>query len=395
MKGLRTGIAAAVMGCAVIALFGCGGGGGGSSTPTDGGTTPPAQKLGWTTTASLKTARFGHTATLLPNGKVLVVGGDSAPISEAFMPTARNYVSGVEQYDPAAKTWTTTGNLHTARMGHTSTVLPNGKVLVVGGWSDPNSPRTEVELYDTATHTAVAGPSPAILHLNHTATMLPNGKVLVVGGRANGQSAYVCELYDPASNTWIAGPTMLEPRQTHMATLLPSGKVLVLGGYGESGQSLGPELYDPDTNTWASAAKPSDRRWSTATLLHSGKVLLIPWMSMAGTAATEIYEPASNTWSVAAPITTSNSGHTATLLPNGNVMMIGGGDYYVKSGRSYGSEVATLFDANANTWVQADKLILGSRLAHAATLLPNGSVLVVGGVMGSTAQAEAALYGPL
>ena len=79
----------------------------------------------WTTTGALSTARYDHTATLLPNGKVLVAGGYSI---------SSDYLSSAELYDPATGTWTATGALSTARYDHTATLLPNGKVLVAGGY---------------------------------------------------------------------------------------------------------------------------------------------------------------------------------------------------------------------------------------------------------------------
>jgi len=121
-------------------------------------------------TGSLATARYFHTATLLPNGKVLVAGG-----AIGYTPLA-----SAELYDPATGTWTATESLHTARFFHTATLLPNGKVLVAGGAG--NGYLASAELYDPATETWTATGSLHTARDLHTATLLPNGKVLVAGG---------------------------------------------------------------------------------------------------------------------------------------------------------------------------------------------------------------------
>src|SRR5438477_5116367 len=146
----------------------------------------------WTATGSLGTAHASHTATLLPNGKVLVAGGV-------------NYsgtLGSAELYDRASGTWMATGSLGTARAGHTATLLPNGKVLVTGGLVDfSGHVTTSAELYNPASGTWTATGSLGTARASHTATLLPNGKVLVAAGGEDRRSA---ELYDPASGTWAA-----------------------------------------------------------------------------------------------------------------------------------------------------------------------------------------------
>src|SRR5450432_2418807 len=122
-------------------------------------------------TGSLVTARVSHTATALPNGKVLVAGGAG---------TNFGTLASAELYDPASGTWTTTGSLASARAGQTATLLPNGKVLVAAGFGGPSL--ASAELYDPASGTWTATGGLAIARYNHTATLLPNGKVLVAGG---------------------------------------------------------------------------------------------------------------------------------------------------------------------------------------------------------------------
>ena len=188
----------------------------------------------WSQTGDLNFAREHHTATLLPNGQVLVAGGGM-------------YSSTSELYDPATGTWTQTGNLNVGRGGHTATLLPNSKVLVTGGYTGIiSSDLVQSELYDPATETWTQTGNLNFKRSGHTATLLPNGKVLVAGGSfsiptdcdkwgCRSSIAYYpvqSELYDSATGTWIQTGNLNVGRGGHTATLLPNGKVLMAGGFG-------------------------------------------------------------------------------------------------------------------------------------------------------------------
>jgi hypothetical protein len=237
---------------------------GGYSSVTDTGTNTaelydPATGS-WRVTGSLISARNYHTATLLRDGKVLVAGG--TPNNNG----PNRFLSAAELYDPATGSWTGTGNLETARAGHTATLLPSGKVLVAGG-NQINS----AELYDPNTATWSATGSLNVSRVLHTATLLPNGEVLVAGGSDLNST----ELYDLNTGTWRVTGNLNKPRSWwHTATLLPCGKVLVTDGY-VSSSILGAELYDPDTGRWSVVSDPlNTRALHTATLLPNGKVLV-------------------------------------------------------------------------------------------------------------------------
>ena len=182
----------------------------------------PATGL-WSSAGALSVARFAHTATLLASGKVLVAGGCAASLC-----STNTVVS--ELYDPVSNSWSTTGSLNTARYYHTAVRLKTGKVLAIGG--SPGT--TSCELYDPSTGTwSNAASTSATRYLNGT-TLLSDGKVLVTGG-ANGrfpQSS--AELYDPAANTWTPTGNMTIGRYAHTAALLTDGTVLVAGGEGQS-----------------------------------------------------------------------------------------------------------------------------------------------------------------
>lgn len=328
----------------------------------------PATGL-WTTTGAMNTQRSYHTATLLPNGRVLVAGGDAT----------------AELYDPASGTWTVTGLLDDARTAHTATLLPNGKVLVTGGYGATGD-LSSAELYDPASATWTATGPMTTPRSSHTATVLPNGQVLIAGGDWSA-SDNTAELYDPASGTFTATGELSAFHTEHTATLLPSGLVLVTGGerfdffFGNISLRAA-ELYDPVTGTWTDTAPIlKGRTGHTATLLSNGLVLVTGGLNRRGgypsviLADGELYDPAAGTWSSAGNMSTNRLYHTATLLATGQVLITGGYDGYVSD---TDQNSADRYDPNSGAWVVTGSL-LNARLDQTATLLTNGQVLVAGG----------------
>jgi N-acetylneuraminic acid mutarotase len=328
----------------------------------------------WSAAASLLQARVAHTATLLNSGKVLVVGGVDSSMSTSATATT-------EVYDPVADTWRQSTNLLTARQYHTATLLPNGKVLVAGGMSPPtySMPMASAEIYDPVAGTWTAAAPMTSPRIYHTATLLPNGKVLVVGG-TGGPSLPApvdsAEVYDPVANSWSPATNLPAARTLHTATLLANGSVLIAGGEtsGVASLALNGLVYDPSTNTWTSTGNLQHPRDShTATLLSNGRVLITGGSDQSTQqASTELYELVANTWSSVGTLLVARASHTATLLPSGKILLAGGG---TPSGVTNSAE---LYDPSTNTSSAAGSLI-AARDAHSATLLSNGVVLVVGG----------------
>ncbi len=216
----------------------------------------PATEL-WTATGSLTIERVGHSATLLPDGTVLIAGGSSTA----------GQLASAEIYDPATGTWSATGSMSSVHHGHSAFLLATGKVLVVAGGNDV------AELYDPATGTWSATGS---LNVSRSGgVLLESGKVLIAGGYTPTGYVASAELYDPDSGTWTLTGSMSQSRAGMSLILLADGQVLAAGDQDSNSQTA--ELYDPDSGTWSltgsMVAEPT-RGTHSATRLQNGNVLI-------------------------------------------------------------------------------------------------------------------------
>ena len=321
----------------------------------------------WEPGPALNAARLGPTSTLLPDGRVLTAGGKWNPAAPALTEIF-NPVNLADEKN--------TGNMATRRRYHTATPLPGGPVLITGGQNEVFQTVDTCELYEPVGAVFQATGSLTVARKNHTATLLPSGKVLVAGGATgspNPTYELTTELYDPASGSWTTSASLATGREGHKATLLADGKVLVTGGSNGGGTLTSCEVYDPGAGTWSFTPMPLSigRANHTATLLPDGKVLIVGGNS--GVTTAEVYDPATGNWSPTGPLAANHgTGYTATLLPRGTVLVTGG-----SSGNSY-LAAAELYDPTANSW-SATASLKRARTQHTATVLPNGRVLMACG----------------
>jgi WD40 repeat protein len=298
-------------------------------TPTATWSTATNLGLGYLSPALIMdTQRAAHTATLLPDGKVLIAGGFRQEGTSEFP------IAEAEIYDPQTNIFTPTGDMNEARTGHTATLLPNGLVLIVGGWSEDGRTAT-TELYDPQTGkfryaASLFGPRASM-----TATLLQNGQLLIAGGDAARNSPQLtAEIYDPGANIFTQSGRLHDGRSAHTATLLPDGSVLFIGG---------------------------TPNYDDATVLASA----------------ELYNPATGEFTYTNDMNIQRYKHAAVLLQDGNVLVIGGSNHQDWTGKYISAE---MYNTSTGTFTpMADMNSPRFKLADAAVLLPSGDVLVGGG----------------
>jgi len=312
----------------------------------------------------LSYGRYGHTATILPSGTVLIAGGG---------------VLEVEEYGPATPSIAAAGTMALARTLFTATPLANGKVLIAGGLAGESGPAlNSAVLFDPQLSTFTATGNLTAPRFNHTATLLTSGKVLIVGGgHVEDPGAMAsAELYDPSTGQFTATDSLESARQRHTATLLMDGRVLVAGGWNPN-VIAALELFDPDAGMFTTTGAVTDPPMShhTATLLADGTVLFCGGRDNGGVAitSTSIYRPATGAIHPGPSMLSARFNHTATTLPDGRVLIAGGES-------AYGTfvQAAEWFDPSIKEFIPAGT-ILGPRSAHTATLLPDGRVFIAGG----------------
>ena len=434
MTDARTFFTATLLGNGKVLL--AGGGDQNSNSVNTAELYDPVAKT-FTATPNMTVARANHAAALLNDGTVLLVGGDNDGTAEIYDPTANTFtavpgISGVYPqhanvlsdgtvlltqlistqayiYTPASKTVAPTiGNMVALRKYGAATLLTNGQVLFVGGFSGDFfiEPLATTEIYDPASGTFSAGPLMGAYRDALTATTIAStGQVLIAGGEANFAGSAAAEAWDPTQQQFVAttSPMSLN-RAFHSASLLQNGEVLIAGGVTatQGGQPTGgsitssAELFNPATGAFAPTAafctEPpespiaagcmnSDRAGHTATVLSDGKVLIAGGLDGSNVLATaELYDPSSNTFTpTSGNMTTQRIGDTATLLTTGNVLLAGGQAGSQTVGSFLPQSSAELYNAGSGKF-SITGAMTSAREGFTATMLANGEVLMAGGV---------------
>ena len=359
-------------------------------------------------TASMLIDRDGSRAVAIDD-EVLVIGGESSVEG----PLRSAEIWGEPGHGEKAR-WTPAGRMQVPRVGHTLTALGDRRVLVVGGGGrDRNARLAEIWSEETGViETATFKPAGrlSVGRRFHTATLLPDGHVLVIGGRdPQDRPLATAEIWDPKRRVWSSAGRLHLARCCHTATLLPDGRVLVVGGRVKNDNPLegedkttttdGVEIWDPSTRRFSDGPNLrkggedySDRAAHTATRLADGRVLVV---GGAGESASEpdpinrrrdtayVWDPPARRWSQIAGV--ARDYHSATLLADGRVLIVGGARNFCGCCKMVRNPSPGQVVADALLWVPATgKLInagmlLHARMNHAAALLPDGRVLIMGG----------------
>jgi hypothetical protein len=301
-----------------------------------------------------------------------------------------------------SNTWAPTGDMTVVRAGASAVLLYDGRVLVTGGLSEiTESTETETHTYLRATASGerfsptggsfLDTPPMQSARANHTSTLLPDGRVLVVGGVGADEIALSSvEIYDPATNSWMAGTPLHYARSGHTATPLYDGRVVIAGGNDGATSLDSIEVYDVDAGifTLSNARLPGGRTGHATVLLYDGTVFITGGISGTNLLdSTVVYDPWEDTLAPGPSLGAARAGHSATTLLDGKVLVAGG------AGAE--SELASgeIYDSGTNSFSGAANSMIAARQRHQAILLPhNNQVLIVGGTAGGNAVATAEVY---
>src|SRR5262245_6635920 len=319
-------------------------------------------------------------------------------IAGGFAQASLGTASSAELFDPSTETFIGTGSMTTARRGHTATLLPDGRVLLAGGY-DSSGPLASAELFDPSTEAFTPTAEMASAQSWHTATLLRSGKVLIAGGFSGYPALATPQLYDPVSGNFTEDGsqpgTLYGCEWCASAALLPDGKVLL-------GRSQPAQLYDPVAGSFQLAGKMVDSDRFTSTTLANGKVLFTGGSWTGRSSTTELYDPGSDSFHASASMADRRGWHSATLLPDGTTLIVGGETESCHSNSCFfaGSlDSAEVYEPTQDTFTATGRMAV-RRGGHTATLLNDGRVLVAGGASYGGigvfygAQTSAELYHP-
>lgn len=329
----------------------------------------------WSKTGSMNIQRAYHKSILLNDGRVLVSGGAN------YINWESNYLASCEIYDPITEQWSLTDPLPIRRYFHTMTLLKDGRVLVTGGaYSQSGEPFTQLKscaIYDPLTNHWIPVRNINYPRSGHTATLLKDGRVLVVGGNVSTSptSDYFyksCEIYDPLIDQWKIVDSLKYPRTHHSAALLPDGRVLIISGhYAVSYPNItylkSCEVYDPINNIWTETDSIKlPQSGNSLVMLADGNIFISGGYYQ--NKYCQLFLTSLMTWSFLGSMSVGRDNHTATVLSNGKILIVGGPN--VKN--------CEVFDPYLKTFSTTDSLPY-DLFGHSAILLDNGKILVSGG----------------
>lgn len=352
-------------------------------------------------TGNMTMPREGHKAVLLKDGRVLILGGATCEkrMWVGKMQTmCGNTTNTAEVYDSKLGRFSLLADkMHNRNNEFTATLLKDGKVLIVGSYDAPDINNSE--LFDPKTN-KLEDTAPLNIQRaeNFTATLMQDGRVLVVGGlkeKFEGLKSTIvkeAEIYDPKTGKFTLTGSLNTPRFEHDAILLNDGKVLIVGGMTKNKYLSSAELYDPKTGKFTSLGNMSFLRTKPKlTKLKDGRILIADGYKFRSCSSNiELYDPAKNTFKASGkPIGISECTSNITLLQNGNVLFVGGTPPIKGVAQNFGS--SNIYNP------ESDKFEIGPKTkvphaSHTLTLLNNGKVLAIGGRKYSGIENRAEVY---
>ena len=328
----------------------------------------PASVGRFVASGELTDRRKDHSVLILRDGTVMVAGGRSSGGGQR-VPRLKS----AESYDPATGQWRYLAQMVNADLGRehpAATVLTDGRVFVSGGANSSNDPQKTTEIYDPATDAWTAGPKLKVWRWKHTQTLLPDGRVLIVGGTDDLSQLDKVSVYDPVTNEITAVAPMGEGRSNHAAVLLDDGRVLVAGGGKRELEDAftSTEIYNPAKDTWTFVGRLSEPRlFPVYSILSDGKVLVVGGKGKL--TGTDIFDPETGTWSTTCPMNIGRSDFAGSLLNDGRVLVSGG------EGNLDSTEI---YNPWTGEWSPGPSMQL-PRNRHRQTTIPDGRILITGG----------------
>jgi hypothetical protein len=344
--------------------------------PAPGSDAAAASAAGGTVAAigRMRVKRAAHTATPLADGTVLLAGGctrDGCELDEQG--------ATAEIYDPASGHFSAVGPLAMPRVSHAAGRLPDGRVLIVGGWSRSPDGRSrvvaEAEIYDPPGQRFLPAGRMTTPRGGPTLTALADGRLLIVGGQRDRDSLASAEVYDPRTGRFEAVGRLGTARMAHAAARLADGRVLISGGSRAPGEVVASaELFDPATDRFQPAGTMLVARHKHAAApLPDGRVLIVGGSDrrdfQGRYASAELYDPGQGRFLPAAPMATARFKIPDALapLPGGGVLVAGDGDRLER------------FEPSGGVFRAVAGGVGAARAFASATPLPDGTVLIVGG----------------
>lgn len=358
----------------------------------------------WSPGGSMAIPRAAHKVVVIAGGNFLILGG---VVAGSQAGSAEELTHKVELYDPISGTSSFTGSMNAgagAPSTTTATLLMDGRVLVVGNYNSSQVGKASAEIYDPVSG-SWSMTEPLFNHGSlHTATLLSDGRVLVVGGcevEGEGGASMRAELFEPSTNAWVETESLTEPRCGHTGILLGNGYVLIAGGVGADGEFLSSALiYNPNIGQWLGTGDMKTPRAEAASVLMTNERVLVTGGLAKSDENTvtinsvEIYDPDTGEWKAAEPMLQARYGHSITRLSTGLVLVAGGVQVATNIEDIYLGDVE-VFDPITGVWTYIATLDT-PRAFHAAAFLPNGHLLVLGGMQargGALASTEVLIPG--